>query len=165
MAVGSYWTHTKEAFSVGGWRSAALIGTWFCCPVAIGSVMHPSDVIGFQDWMQGLPVPHEFTSQQLWAGEFSALFALASLSLTMFVVTVLFYRKATFWFRLWPLAGIAAGFFGNIGWWVAKGNFDPAGALIGLSPLSLAVVIFAICEWQGREFVFGKDVKTAKAGA
>jgi hypothetical protein len=165
LSAGKYCGHAKEAFTVGGWRGWWLIATWLSYPVCVATVLHPSDVIGFQDWMQGLAVPHEFTSQQQWAGELSALFALASFSLSMFMATVLLYRKAGFWFRLWPLVAVVVGLCGNIGWWIAKQHFDPVGALLGLAPLSLSVLIFAVCEKQGREFVFGKDAKPAKAGA
>jgi hypothetical protein len=161
--TGRYFGDTKEAFSVGTWRGWWLITTWFLYPVAIQTVLHPSRSIQFLQYSQGLDVRYEFTTHQLVAGELAALAALASLSLSMFMATILLYRKAGFWFRTWPLVGVATGFFGNLGWWIATQNFDPVGALAGLSPLSLSVVIFAVCEWQGREFVFGKGA--ARAGA
>jgi hypothetical protein len=156
---------TKEAFATGGWRGGALVGTWLLYPVGVQMALHPWRSIQWQNYLQGLQVPYQFTMRQLVAGELSALFLLASLSLAMFLATILLYRKAGYWFRLWPLVGVTVGFFGNLGWWIATGHFDPLGALAGLAPLSLSVVIFAICEKQGREFVFGKDAKPATAGA
>jgi hypothetical protein len=167
VAVGKYLRQSKEALAAGSWRSWWLVGTWFACPVAVQSVLHPARAIQLQDYLQGLHVPaaNELTGQQLAAGELSALFALSSIALSMLMATMLLYRKAGYWFRLWPLVGLAVGGFGNLGWWIATAHFDPIGALAGMSPLSLAVGIFALCEWQGREWVFGKDAKTAKAGA
>jgi hypothetical protein len=155
---GKYWRQVKEAFAVGSWRSVWLVGTWFACPVAVQMVLHPARSIQLQDWLQGLDVPasYQLTQHQLFAGELGAVFTLASISLSMFLATFLLYRKAGYWFRLWPLVGIVVGFFGNLGWWIATRHFDPIGAMAGLSPLSLAFAIFAVCEWQGKEFVFGK---------
>ena len=153
-STGKYFTDVKEAFSVGSWRGWWLVTTWFLYPVAVQAALHAERSIQLANWLQGLPVPYEFTSRQLLAGELMALFALAALSLSMFVATLLFYRKAGFWFRLWPLVGIAVGGFGNLGWWIATKHFDPVGALAGFAPLSLSYVVFAICEKLGKEFVF-----------
>ena len=162
--AGRYWTKVREAFVVGSWRSVWLLGTWFACPVAVQMVLRPARSIQLQDFLLGLDVPatYQLTQHQLFAGEVYALFTLASISLSMFVATLLLYRKAGYWFRLWPLVGIVVGVFGNLGWWIATRHFDPVGALAGFSPLSLAFLIFAVCEWQGKEFVFGKS---APAGA
>jgi hypothetical protein len=160
--TGRYFGDVKEAFSVGGWRSWWLVATWFSYPVAIQMVLHPSRSLQLQSWLQGLDVPYEFTNHQLVAGELVALFVLASLSLSMFLATILLYRKAGFWFRLWPLVGVAVGFFGNLGWWIATRHFDPVGALAGLSPLSGAVAIFGICEKLGRGFVFPEGAASAQ---
>jgi hypothetical protein len=167
LDVGKYIEDAKIAFAAGNWRSYWLVGTWLSYPVAVQTALHPARAIQLQDWLQGLDVPaaYELTGRQLVAGELSALFALASLSLSMFMATVLLYRKAGFWFRLYPLVGLTVGFCGNLGWWIATRHFDSVGALAGMSPLSAAVVVFAICEWQGRDFVFGKTAKPAKAGA
>jgi hypothetical protein len=153
-SVGRYLGAVKETFSVGSWRGWWLVMTWLLYPVAVTMVLKPSRSIQLGSYMQGLDVPHVFTSQQLMAGEVIALFALASLSLSMFMATVLIYRKAGFWFRMWPLVGIVVGGFGNLGWWIGTQHFDPIGALAGLSPLSMAFVVFAICEKLGKEFVF-----------
>jgi hypothetical protein len=167
LDIGKNIEDAKNAFAVGGWRGYWLLGTWLAYPVAVQAALHPARAIQLQDWLQGLYVPaaYELTSRQLVAGELSALFALASLSLAMFQATILLYRKAGYWFRLWPLVGVTVGFFGNLAWWIATRHFDPVGALAGLSPLSWSVAIFAICEKQGREYVFGKNAKPAKAGA
>jgi hypothetical protein len=153
-SVGRYISAVRETFSVGSLRVRWLVMTWFSYPVAVQAVLHSERSIQLANWLQGLPVPYAFTSRQLIAGELMALFALASLSLSMFIATVLIYRKAGFWFRLWPLVGIAVGFFGNLGWWIATRHFDPVGALAGFSPLSMSFVVFAICEKLGKEFVF-----------
>jgi hypothetical protein len=165
MGAGRYFEETRIAFGRAPMASWLLVGIWLVYPVAVQTVLHPSDAVGFQDWLQGLTVPHEFTRRMLMAGELSALFGLVGLSLGMFVATIMLYRKAGFWFRLWPLVGLVSGFFGNLGWWIHKGYFDPVGALAGLAPLSLAVMIFALCDKLGRDFVFGKDAKAAQAGA
>jgi hypothetical protein len=161
MSAGKYSREAKEAFAGGSWRGQLLIGTWLLYPVAVTMVIKPWRSIQLGSYMQGLDVPHVFTDQQLIAGEVIALFILASLSLTMFWATVLLYRKAGYWFRTWPLVAITVGFFGNLGWWIFTQHFDPAGALVGLSPLSFSVAIFAICEKKGREFVFGKGATSS----
>jgi cobalamin synthase len=163
--IGSYLREVKEAFAVGTWRGWWLVMTWLLYPVAIQTALRPSRSIQLQNWLQGLPVPYQFTGRQLVAGELSALFALASLSLAMFLATVLLYRKAGYWFRLWPLVGVIVGFFGNLAFWIATRHFDSIGALAGFSPLAAAVVIFGVCEHLGKEFVFPEGAKPAKAGA
>jgi hypothetical protein len=160
--TGRYFGDVKETFSVGTWRGWWLAATWFLYPGAVQMVLHPSRSIQFQSWLQGLDIPYEFTTHQLVAGELTALFVLASLSLSMFLATLLLYRKAGFWFRLWPLVGVVTGFFGNLGWWIATQHFDPVGALAGLTPLSGAVAIFGICEWQGKKFVFSKGASATQ---
>jgi hypothetical protein len=162
-ALGRNFEETKEGFAVAGWRGWLLLALFMLYPVAVQTVLHPSDAVGFQYWLQGEPVPHLFTTHMLVAGELAALFSLIGLSLAVFVVTLLFYRKAGYWFRLWPLVGITVGGFGNLGWWFYTGHFDPFGALAGLAPLSLSVVIFAICDHLGRDFVMG--TKPMRAGA
>jgi hypothetical protein len=114
--TGRYFGDVKEAFSVGTWRAWWLMAMYFLCPVAVQMALHPARAIQLQSYLQGLDIPYgEFTSHQLVAGELTALFILASLSLATFLATILLYRKAGFWFRLWPVAGVATGFFGNLG--------------------------------------------------
>ena len=162
LGIGRYGGDVKEAFAVAGWRGWLMVSTWLVYPVAVKTALLPPRSIQFENWAQGLPVPYGFSERVLVDGELTALACLASLSLLMFFATVLFYRKAGFWFRLWPLVGLTVGFFGNLGWWIGTGHFDPVGALAGLSPLSLSVVIFALCEKLGRDFVFGKGAAGAQ---
>lgn len=162
MSAGKYSREASNAFSVGNWRGALLIGTWLLYPFSVTMVLKPMRSIQLGNWLQGMPVPHEFTGQQLIAGEVIALFILASLSLAMFWATVLLYRKAGYWFRTWPLVGVVVGFLGNLGWWYVTQKFNSVGALVGFAPLSFAVLIFTICDKLGRDFVFGKGVAAAQ---
>ena len=65
---------------------------WFIFPVALQTVVHPTDALGLEHYLQGEAVPRTFTAQAVTAGEGYALVALAVLVLLQLVGTVLFYR-------------------------------------------------------------------------
>ena len=147
------------------WRSpwpylVALI--WVLFPFAVATVLHPSDVIWAQAVMQGLDKPHWFTSQQLASGEVQALFALAVLTLVQIVGTTLFYRLVKMARpgerpaipTLWVLAGLT-GVIGDAVW-VAFGQVDLSGMLVGSSPVVLTIFAEWVVNGLGRDFVYGQ---------
>jgi hypothetical protein len=154
--MGRYYGDVREAFARAGFVGWLLAASWLLYPVAIQTVLHPSDAIGLQYWLQGQPVPHFFTVAMLRAGEITALIGLVVLSLFVLGLTVLFYRRADYMVWLWPLAGLLLGVAGNGGWWISKGFFDGPGALAGWAPLALMVIGEGVCERMGADFVFGK---------
>jgi hypothetical protein len=147
-------------------RAWGLVGLiildWLAFPFAVKMVLHPDHALGFGYWLQGQPVPSYFTSQMLAVGLMKALMAIGILSLLMLGLVVLFYRKTQFalplW-PLWPLAVAVTGVLGNGAWWIGTGSFDAIGALVGLSPMALAVVCQVVCEQLGQDFVFGKGAR------
>jgi hypothetical protein len=148
-----------EAWTVSGIYGYLLVGVWLLYPVAVVTVFHPSDAVGFQLWLQGFAVPHSMTSRALNAGEGVALLSLVVLSLFQFGVITLIYRRAQFFVQFWPLALFLIGGIANGAWWYKTGYFDPEGALAGLTPLVAAVVCHGVCERLGGEFVFGPGRK------
>ena len=147
------------AWLEGGIFSYLLVAVWLLVPVAFVTVVHPSDAVGFQLWLQGFVVPSFMSSRALNAGEGVALVALTMLFLLQLGIVTLIYRRAQFFVQLWPLAGILVAIIGNGAWWIAKGYFDPMGALAGCMPLVAAVAAHAICEQLGGNFVFGPGPK------
>jgi hypothetical protein len=134
---------------------AMLVVTWFVFPFTASSLVFPSDVIGFQDWMQGQPVRRFFTAQSLQAGFLGALVVIALMCIIQLNLTTLIYRKvnkfATFWpFAILLIAGVANGI-----WWLRTGYFDLTGALIGCTPFVSTVAWQMVCEKLGGRFVFG----------
>jgi len=133
---------------------------WGVFPFALQTVMHPQDAIKLQLKLQGVPVPHVLTSQQLGFGLFEAVLALGVLVLVQLVCTVLFYRKAQMHGAsvatpaLWALAA-CSGLIGDAAWWYFTGVFDPSGGIVGLSSAALTVIGELLCNKLGREFVLG----------
>jgi hypothetical protein len=136
-----------------GWM---LVAIWVLYPFAVQTVIHPADAVGFQAWVQGLPVARYLSNQALVAGEITALLVLAALSLLQLGVLVLIYRRVQFSFSVWLLALLLIGGIANGIWWLRTGYFDLQGALAGLTPLVLVVACEMVCERLGQDFVFGK---------
>jgi hypothetical protein len=136
-----------------GW----VLGTiWVLYPFAIQTVIHPSDAVGFQAWIQGLPVA-EFVSRQARAtGLIIAVLVFVVLSLLHFGTLLLIYRRVQFVFSMWPLGLLLIGFVANSLWWLRTGYFDLTGCLAGLAPLGIIVVCEIVFEHLGTDFVFGK---------
>ena len=144
---------------VSGFLGYLLVATWLLYPVAVVTVFHPADAVGFQLWLQGFVVPNTMTDRALYAGEAAALLALAVLSLVQWVIITLIYHRSQFFVQLWPLALFLIGFIANGVWWLRTGYFDPLGALAGLTPLVAAVACHGVCERLGAAFVFGPGEK------
>jgi len=155
-AIGKYWGDLRIAAGEAGFLTWILVAGWLVFPVAVQTVFYPSDAIGFGYWLQHQPVPRFYTMDTVATGEIKALAALAGLILVMLVVTALFYYRAGFWVKLWPVPGLLVGVFVNAAWWIDKGFFDRPGALAGLSVLALTVFCESICERFGADLVFGK---------
>jgi hypothetical protein len=153
-----------EAWIVSGVLGYLLVLVWLLYPVAVVTVFHPSDAVGFQLWLQGFSVPRTMTSRALNAGEGTALLALVMLSLLQLGIVTLIYRRAQFFVQLWPLALFLVGGIANGIWWMRTGYFDPAGALAGLTPLVAAVACHGVCERLGGNFVFGPGPKPQYQG-
>jgi hypothetical protein len=156
-AVARYLGGLHEAWRVSGVLGYLLVAVWLSYPVAVVTVFHPSDAVGFQLWLQGFAVPSAMTDQALNAGLAVAVVALATLSLFQWVIVTLIYRRARFFVRLAPLALFLVGGIANGIWWLAKGYFDPIGAMAGLMPALAAIVCQGVCEHLGANFVFGPD--------
>ena len=90
-----------------------LAAEWLLYPVALATVVHPGDAVGFEYWMQGQPVPGALTSQQLAAGEVVALVAMMALNLLLLGTVVVVYRRANFHVAMWPVAALLVGVVGN----------------------------------------------------
>jgi hypothetical protein len=153
-----------EAWIASGIFGYLLVPVWLLFPVAFVTVLHPSDAVGFQLWLQGFVVPHFMSDRALYAGEGVALAALAALSLLQLVIVTLIYRRAQFFVQLWPLALFLVGVVANGIWWMRTGYFDPSGALAGLMPVFAAIACHAVCERLGAEFVFGPGAKPQYQG-
>ena len=132
-----------------------IVASWFIVPVLAQTIAHPSDAAGFWYWLNSQQVPGVYSAQQIVRGEFTAVIALAGVVFIYLVAMTLFYRRAQFFVRLWPLAGLLVGVVGNAGWWFGTGTFNSTGALAGFMPMALAGIATAICERLGANFVFG----------
>src|SRR5208337_1633352 len=126
-----------------------LVATWFVFPFAAASVVFPSDVIGFQDWMQGAPIRRFYTQQSLYSGIAMATMALALMGLIQLNLTTLIYRKVNEFALFWPVALFLIAGVANGLWWLRTGYFDFTGALIGCTPFLSAVAWQAVCEKLG----------------
>ncbi|MGE0290446.1 MAG: hypothetical protein AB7F35_25430 [Acetobacteraceae bacterium] len=152
------------AFQIGGLRRAIakcpvmvgmLVATWFVFPFGVMSLLFPSDVVGFQDWMQGQPIRRFFTSQALVSGFVTALVVLALMCIVQLNLTTLIYRKVNRFATFWPLAIILIGLVANAVWYATTGYFDFVGAMVGFTPFLSAVLWQMVCEKLGGRFVFG----------
>jgi hypothetical protein len=161
--VGSYAADVHVAYVRADWLGGTVAAGWLVVPVAVQTVFNPGDAIWAQDILQGLPVPATFTAQQLAAGFIEAVIALVVLAGFQLAGTILFYRRTQLQLEvggsvatpaLWPLA-VTAGILGNCAWFIGTQAFDPFGFLVGLTSAALTVGGELLCEWLGREFVFG----------
>jgi hypothetical protein len=159
-----YWfgRHFVAPFSM--FRDAGILGfilicIWLVYPVAVQTVIHPTDAVGFQAYIQGLPIAQEVTRQVMIYGELSALFMLAFLTLLQFLVLLFIYRRVQYTFSTWLVALILIGGIANGVWWLRTGYFDPWGAFAGLMPLIAMVGLQGVLERLGQDFVFGKGVR------
>jgi hypothetical protein len=143
-----------------GWKKAGLLSWvylfgWLLYPVAIASLLHPSDVLGFQYWIQGLAVPGYYSMQSLVVGELVAVVSLATLTFGEFVVMVLLCRRLGYALTLWPVAAALVALLGNAAWFLLKNYYAPEGLLLGFTPVVLTVGVEAICARMGAGFTFG----------
>ena len=143
----------------GGVLSFLLVVIWFLYPFVVQTLIHPTDAVGFQAWIQGLPISRMVSAQSVFAGAITTFIVLVALSLLQLGVLVLLYRRLQYSFSVWFLALLLIGVFANGLWWLRTGYFDLAGALAGLTPLVIVVVCEGVCEKLGQDFVFGKDVR------
>jgi hypothetical protein len=158
-SLGKYWGNLRVAGGKAPGPTLTLLVLWAIFPTAVQTVFHPWQAIGFQFWLQKLPVPRLYTPHQVSVGEMEALAAMVVLGLMTFFTTVAFYRSATFSVKLWPVPGIFVGCVGGIAWWYYTGFFDTFGALALMTSLALMVLCEALCEHLGQDFVFGKGVR------
>jgi hypothetical protein len=157
--LGRYLGGLLEAWQESGVFGYVLVAVWLLYPVAVVTVIHPSDSVGFQAWLQGQAIPRWMTDRMLIAGEASAALALAMLSLLQLGLVTMIYRRAQFFVQLWPLALFLVGGIANGIWYWRTGYFDPGGAMAGLSPLLAVIVCHGVCERLGANFVFGPGAK------
>jgi hypothetical protein len=139
-----------------GILSLLLVIIWFLYPFALQTVIHPSDAIGFQEWLQGLPISDYITHQAKMYGLASALFVLAFLCLTHFLVLLLIYRRIQYAVSIWLMAALLIGGIANGIWYLKTGHFDLQGALAGLSPVAVIIGCEMVFEKLGQDFMFGR---------
>lgn len=142
------------------WPYIVTLG-WALFPFVMSTCLHPSDMIRLQAKLQGLPTPHLFTSQALMSGEVQTLFVLGVMALVQITATTLFYRQVRMSNvgpvavpTLWVLAALI-GIIGDAAW-VAAGQHDLFGMLVGLSSVPLTVLAEWVVNGLGRDFVFGQ---------
>ena len=148
-------------FRDAGGLGLILIFLWLMYPFAIQTVLHPSDAVGFQAYIQGLPIARYISNRAMLSGLALAVIALGCLSLVHFVVLLLIYRRVQYAFSCWFVALILIGVVANGLWFLQTGYFDLLGALAGLTPLCLMVALEGVFERLGQDFVFGKDQRPA----
>jgi hypothetical protein len=170
QSVGAYAADVHVASAHAGRYAVAVALGWVTFPFAMETaVLHPVDALRLQLKLQGLPVPSDFTVQQVTSGLVEALFGLGVLILVQMVCTALYYRRASMEGAsvatpvLWPLAALT-GLIGNGVWWYATGAFDPSGFIVGLSSSALAVGCEIFVNRLGREFVLGSAKAVALLG-
>lgn len=157
--MGRYLGRVYEFWQISGGLGYLLVVIWLLYPVTIATILHPTDAVGFQAWLQGMDIPRYVSRRAVDAGFLEAVLALSVLFLFHLVIVTLIYRKTQIMVHVWPLALILVGVIANGIWWLLKGYFDPAGALTGLGPAALAIAAHAICERLGSDFVFGKQAR------
>jgi hypothetical protein len=157
--IGRYLGGLLEAWHVSGILGYLLVMSWLLFPVAVVTVHHPGDAVGFQLWLQGFAVPHTITTAARNEGALAALLFLGLLCLVQYHLVVHIYRRAQFYVRFYPLALFLVGGIANGLWWLKTGYFDPWGAMEGLSPVISALTCQGFCERLGADFVFGRGEK------
>jgi hypothetical protein len=143
-------------FRDAGFLGLILACLWLMYPFAMQTVIHPSDAVGFQAYIQGLPISQYVTQRALLGGLALAVIALGCISLMHFVVLLLIYRRVQYAFSCWFVALVLIGGVANGLWYLRTGYFDLLGALAGLTPLVLMVGLEGVFERLGQDFVFGK---------
>ena len=162
-AFGKYYGNLRVAMGKAKLATLVLILLWMIFPTAVQTVFHPWHAIGIEYWLQSQDVPRYYTPRQVTVGEMKALGYLVALGLLTLGTTVLFYRKAGFSVKLWPVPGLVVGLIGGIGWWFYTGFFDTFGAFALMTSLALMVLCEALCEHFGQDFVFGKGHRPQRA--
>lgn len=162
-SVGKYYGDLKIAAGRAKLTTSVLIAGWLLFPVAVQTVLHPTHAVGFEFWLQQQEVPRYYTMHMVTVGEVKAIASLITLFLFMLGATALFYRRAGYWVRLWPVPALIVGIIANSAWWLHTGFFDRIGFLVGCSSLALMVICEAICENLGADFVFGKGQRPRRA--
>ena len=161
--AGHYAAELQVAYARAGIIGWLLPVAWFFFPLALQTVLHPTDAVGFLHVLHGEPVPRQFTARMWIVGELYAAITIAVVILVQLVGTVLFYRRVHLELKsgavagpaLWPIAGILVGIIGNALWWIGTRYFDFTGCLVGMTALALTVGCEVVCEMLGRSFVFG----------
>jgi hypothetical protein len=162
--LGRYVWAPIDMLQKGGVLSLVLVTIWVLYPFVLQTLIHPTDAVGFQAWVQGLPISRYVSRQAIFAGEITTLIVLVALGLLQLGVVVLLYRRLGYRFSVWPLALVLIGGVANGIWWWRTGYLDLRGASAGLSPLVLAAVCQGACEKLGQEFVFGKNARPSMSG-
>jgi hypothetical protein len=157
--MANYLGRLYETWQISGVLGYLLVVIWLLYPVAIATILHPTDAVGFQAWLQGMDIPRYVSRRAVDAGFLEALLALGVLFLFHLVIVTLIYRRTQIMVNFWPLALVLVGVIANGIWWLVKGYFDPAGAMTGLGPVVLAIAAQGVAERLGSDFVFGKPAR------
>ena len=154
---GRHFVAPFKMFGEAGFLGLILVFLWLMYPFALQTVLHPSDAVGFQAYIQGLPISQYISQRAMLSGLALAVIALGCLSLVHFVVLLLIYRRVQYAFSCWFVALLLIGGVANGLWYLRTGYFDLLGALAGLTPLCLMVGLEGVFERLGQDFVFGKN--------
>ena len=90
--MGRYLGRLYETWQISGVLGYLLVVIWLLYPVAIATILHPTDAVGFQAWLQGMDIPRYVSRRAVDAGFLEALLALAVLFLFHLVIVTLIYR-------------------------------------------------------------------------
>jgi hypothetical protein len=155
--MGSYLGRLYETWTYSGPLGYLLVIVWLLYPVAVATIFHPTDAVGFQAWLQGMDIPRYVSHQAVGVGLLEALIALVILFVFHLVIVTLIYRRTQIKVHFWPLALVLVGVVANGFWYLFTGHWDVAGALAGASPAFLAIGAHGVCERLGERFVFGPE--------
>jgi hypothetical protein len=138
---------------------------WFLLPFLVQMAVHPDDVIRLQHWLEGMPIPQDFSHQELTAGEFLAVMMIATLGLLLLGLLTVLYHRLQFALTVWPIAALALGVVGNLIWFEILGFADAPGIIIGFVPAGLTIIWQRCAEGWAQDFVFGRGNRPAYLSA
>jgi hypothetical protein len=125
--------------------SLVLILIWLLYPTVIMTIVHPTDVVLFQRWAQGLPLPSYVSRREMVYGEFSAIVVLVMLTMAQFITILMMYRRLGRKFSTWLVVLILLAVASNLIWFAKTGYWDTAGATEGgLGPIAFVLGIDAV---------------------
>jgi hypothetical protein len=151
---GDYYGNVEGSFRSAKEFTWLMLAGWIAFPFVVQTCLHPADAALVMMRMQGMPHP-EFEPRASIGAEIFALIMLATLCVSHFFVSVMFYRRAGRVVPMWPVAGVLLGIVGNGLWWYFTGAFDPVGALVGCVAVAVTVGCETLIDGRARNMAFG----------